>query len=585
MPDRILVGPLAARERVVHEDDARRVGVVVRGEEPALDQRHAQRTEIVVVDRLVLRLRLVTRSRPGTSLDEERSAPRRLEREEVAGAGDGHAGLSADGCQELIVEGGDLGEIRVRVRQLDLRRDRASRLETGILLDQTLEAARQQRRTDQQHDGQADLGHDQRAARSPSRAAAVAAAARLLQRPLHVAARHQHRRHDAEGDRGQQRQGDRKRQHARVEADAGQPRQLDRRRGDQRLDRSDGDGDAEHGPHDREQHALSEKLPNQAAAARADRRADGDLPLPHRRARQQQARDVGAGDDQQKRRRAEQREERRPEDADDLGRERNRTRGVVAVGGWIFNPEALRQRAQLVVRSLDGDTRFQPGDRLHEMGAAAVLGDVPRDAMPDVGPVRIRKPLRHHADDGEQRAVERDRLADNRRVAAETFAPQAMADHRDPVARVGGTLRETGAEHRLHAEHGEEVRRRLDRADPLRVVPRLGQRQLRIPPGRGIVEHLRQAAIVDEVDRRDPLVRQPLAVVGFPHHRQAIGIGIWKRAQHHAIEDAEDRGGRADPERQRQHRRDREPRRPPQQAPAEPDVLQQRVHGVPRPGC
>ena len=75
-------------------------------------------------------------------------------------------------------------------------------------------------------------------------------------------------------------------------------------------------------------------------------------------------------------------------------------------------------------------------------------------------------------------------------------------------------------------------------------------------------------------------MRQPFSVVHFPDHRQPIGIGIRERAQDDAIEDAENGGGRADAERQRQHRGDGEPRAPPQQTPAEPDVLKKSVHDV-----
>ena len=98
---------------------------VVRGEEAALDQRHAERAEVVVVDRLVLRLRLVAGSRTRAPLDEERSAPRRFEREEVAGAGHRHARLRAHRRQQPIVEVDDLGEVAVRVRQFDFGGHRA----------------------------------------------------------------------------------------------------------------------------------------------------------------------------------------------------------------------------------------------------------------------------------------------------------------------------------------------------------------------------------------------------------------------------------------------------------------------------
>ena len=48
----------------------------------------------------------------------------------------------------------------------------------------------------------------------------------------------------------------------------------------------------------REDHALGQHLPDQPQARRAERRAHGDLTLPHRRADHDQVDDVDAGDEQ-----------------------------------------------------------------------------------------------------------------------------------------------------------------------------------------------------------------------------------------------------------------------------------------------
>ena len=158
-----------------------------------------------------------------------------------------------------------------------------------------------------------------------------------------------------------------------------------------------------------------------------------------------------------------------------------------------------------------------------------------------------------------------------------------MADHGDALARVRRRRRESCAEDRLHAEDGEEVRRRLHRVDAQRFVARFGQRQLRIPPRRRIVEDVRERAVVAEIHGRDALVRETLRVVYFPHHRQAVGIGVGQRAQHHAIEHAVDRRRRADAERQREQRRRGKSRRALQLTQPEPHVLQEGVHQTLRP--
>ena len=55
---------------------------------------------------------------------------------------------------------------------------------------------------------------------------------------------------------------------------------------------------AERAPEQRQEQALREQLPHQAATAGAEGEADRDLPLPARGAGQEQVADVGAGDQQ-----------------------------------------------------------------------------------------------------------------------------------------------------------------------------------------------------------------------------------------------------------------------------------------------
>ena len=74
-------------------------------------------------------------------------------------------------------------------------------------------------------------------------------------------------------------------------------------------------GDAEPGDAAarREHQAFSKHLAHQPAAAGAKRRAHAELALARGAARQQQIRDVDAGNEQHERNRAHQREQRRPE--------------------------------------------------------------------------------------------------------------------------------------------------------------------------------------------------------------------------------------------------------------------------------
>ena len=73
-------------------------------------------------------------------------------------------------------------------------------------------------------------------------------------------------------------------------------------------------------PSSAEQHAFGQQLPHQPLPAGAERGADRDFLLPPGGARQQQVRDVRAGDQQHQRHRAEQHEHRAAHVADDLSR-------------------------------------------------------------------------------------------------------------------------------------------------------------------------------------------------------------------------------------------------------------------------
>ena len=80
-----------------------------------------------------------------------------------------------------------------------------------------------------------------------------------------------------------------------VLAEARKPGGVDRQ---QRANAEKSHDEAEDASGEGQQHALGQQLPDDAAAARADRGTNGDLTPSARRAHQQQVRDVGAGDQQ-----------------------------------------------------------------------------------------------------------------------------------------------------------------------------------------------------------------------------------------------------------------------------------------------
>ena len=72
-------------------------------------------------------------------------------------------------------------------------------------------------------------------------------------------------------------------------------------------------GDAQHAAGEGQQQALGEELPHQLTPGGAERQPDGDLPLAHEGAGDQQVGDVGAGDEQHQADHAHQHDERHRE--------------------------------------------------------------------------------------------------------------------------------------------------------------------------------------------------------------------------------------------------------------------------------
>ena len=106
-------------------------------------------------------------------------------------------------------------------------------------------------------------------------------------------------RRQAGEQRGKERRAERERQDAavdpQIEGERNRHRQAERRDGRRDPPRQQHAGG---GAEQRQHHRLGDELPHQTAAAGADRQADADFLLPARRARQQHAGDVRAGNQQ-----------------------------------------------------------------------------------------------------------------------------------------------------------------------------------------------------------------------------------------------------------------------------------------------
>ena len=296
-------------------------------------------------------------------------------------------------------------------------------------------------------------------------------------------------------------------------------------------------------------------------AAGAERGADRDLALAHRGAHEQQVGDVRARDQDDDADRGEQRQQRRPDAADDLLVQPRRLRPI----RWRWSPGTARASRSAIVfisaRACSSETPgFQPRDRRRESARRAWR-------WPD----RSRSAARTRSSrDGKQKPAGMtpttvDRLAAQRDVRPSTAGSPPKRRCHMPVAdddrRCSCRARPLGAEARGRAPAATRSRSNMSH-DTAAPAASLGP----------LVADVGRAFAVERRDRArtrcsaaasrgsSPARRRTGRIAARPRARapSASGLGIRQRPQQHAVDDAEDRAGGADAERERQDGDERE---------------------------
>ena len=154
------------------------------------------------------------------------------------------------------------------------------------------------------------------------------------------------------------------------------------------------------------------------------------------------------------------------------------------------------------------------------------------------------------SDDGVGLIAQRERLAHDRRIAAEPALPQAVAQHHD-LAAVGRVLLrgEGAAQDHRSAEEAEVALGDVDAVELLRMVAG----EVVAGAGHVVGGHFLEDAGLPLVGVKlgnvgEEAVGQDGGVEEFDH---AIGVGIAERLEQHRIDDAEDGGVGSDAQRQR----------------------------------
>ena len=148
--------------------------------------------------------------------------------------------------------------------------------------------------------------------------------------------------------------------------------------------------------------------------------------------------------------------------------------------------------------------------------------------------------------------VESQRGADGRRAARELAFPERLADQDAAGAsRHVVRWREAAAGERAQSEHRQEIVGDAQDRNAARLAGRRREVHLVGQQCRRGGETARPFLDVEVVRKGRGLARRRRVAIGFPDHRQAVGVGERRAPEQHGVHHAEDGGVRADAEAER----------------------------------
>ena len=383
--DWILAAPVARRRRLVQDDVQRIFAGVGLGEEPSATQRNPRRSKVSGVDDHVAgALDGFRFDRMAFSNDRRRQAAAG-ERQPVRNAGVDDAGNRAHGLDQPLLRCEARGIVgRRRVGDRDRERQQVIGLESGRDAREAPQIEDQRAADREQRERQRDLGDDQRL-REPANACAGRRADAGAQDLDRRGPRRLPERRDAADDARDDR-------HSRCERDAGPVQghlvgardevSADR---DRRAHEPDAHDDAGRGAGDRDQETLGEVLDRELPLRDAEGDARRRLARPRHRPRQQQAGDVGAGDQQKQTGGEEEQQQRRPNLADEPFAQVEDPRGVRRMRRRVERGDLGGDARDVGLRLRERHARLSPrvAEVVERVGVRARAGRIEKE--PDVG--------------------------------------------------------------------------------------------------------------------------------------------------------------------------------------------------------
>src|SRR6202171_958856 len=327
------------------------------------------------------------------------------------------------------------------------------RLEARIVLLRVLHAAKEEPRSDERDQRQRNFRNHQQAAQTIVCPAQRSATAAEFQNLVDVRAGGLDGWDDAEDQAGQKRDRDRKSRHAGIEGKIDRAVEKKRRpEGPQDFAPPEGYQQSSQSAEQRKHGAFGQKLPNQAGAPRAHRRANAQFFFAFGGLREQQIGQVDAGDQQHQADHAHQYaagERKLPPLIDAQRRfvQGKEFHGAALVVSWILFLQAGGDRFHGRPRLGNADLRLQAADDREPAEAPVILEilELPGKhivAHADGNPEHVRAAERHDSfeirgrdtQDRVRCAIQGDGLADQLVVGTESPGPQAVTQYHFRVA-------------------------------------------------------------------------------------------------------------------------------------------------------
>ncbi len=477
--------------------------------------------------------------------------------------------------------------------QIQVDGEDVARIETGIGAAEPAEAADHETGAGEQDQGDGGLEDDQELA-GPLPPRALGRPPALADQDIQVTAGGLQGWGEPEENTGQQGYGGREEQHPGIDPGLEHGRQVDRIQTDQDIGAPVGQQDTEYAANRRQNQGFDKELTHQAPASGSHRHADGDLAASRSGPGQEQVGHVGTDDEQHQRHRAQQDPERAPDPFHTLAVDRLDQGADPFVQIGVLGAQVGRNGPDLLGDLCESHPVGHPADDEH-----AVLPPETRFRVDDIrGPDtrldaqhlpqksdrrRELKAFGHDPDDGVWASVELDRGADDLGVGAELVAPPAVFEQGNRFGPRECFLAGIDAsQHGLDAEQVKELGGCLGALHTLRIADTEDVVGVESESGHAD-QGFALGLVVEEVGCGEGHTGVAHLRGALPDRNQPVGFVVRQGAQQDSVDNTEDGGVAADPDRQGQDRYDREDRSTLQVAQGEGYITADRADRLPPP--